>query len=113
MENSCNMTVGYIDIDATELSSLLQETSTLIIDVRERHEVPVLTPELFRKVPMSELNNFLTTNISEKNIVFICQHGIRSVAAAEELQEKYGSGKNIYSLKGGIAKWREFFKNHI
>lgn len=105
--------MGYIEIDATQLNSLLQEKSTLIIDVREHHEVPLLDAALFKKVPMSELIAFLAIDIPEKNIVFICQHGIRSVAAAEELQEKYSSGKNIYSLKGGIAKWRAFFSNHI
>lgn len=107
--NSTELIQAYTEIDAAQLSALQQEASTLIIDVRERHEVPILNGEIFKKAPMSEFADFLATDIGEKNIVFICQHGIRSVAAAEALHEKYGQEKHIYSLKGGIAKWRNYF----
>ena len=100
---------NYIEIDALQLSVLQQEESTIIIDVRERFEVPILDSNIYMKVPMSELNVFLKTNIEAENVVFLCQHGIRSVAAAEALLEKYGNAKKIYSLKGGIVKWREHF----
>jgi len=101
--------MSYIEIDASQLSSLQEEGSTLIIDVRERHEVPILDSNLYLKVPMSEFHAFLQTEIQAENIVFLCQHGIRSVAAAEALQERYGNAKKIYNLKGGIMKWREHF----
>jgi len=101
--------MNYIEIDASQLNLLLQEGSTIVIDVRERHEVPFLDSNIYKKVPMSELNVFLQTDIEAENIVFLCQHGIRSVAAAEALLEKYGNTKKIYSLKGGIIKWREYF----
>ncbi|WP_240916538.1 rhodanese-like domain-containing protein [Pedobacter sp. HDW13] len=79
------------------------------MDVREKHEVPVLDKQIFTQVPMSELANFITKGFSQKHVVLICQHGIRSVAAAEALQEKFGNTKKIYSLKGGIVKWRDYF----
>ncbi|MEJ5961460.1 rhodanese-like domain-containing protein [Pedobacter immunditicola] len=101
--------MNYIEIDASQLSLLQQERSTIIIDVRERHEVPFLDSNLYKKVPMSELSAFLQTDIDAENVVFLCQHGIRSVAAAEALQEKYGNTKKVYSLKGGIVKWKEHF----
>ncbi len=107
--DSCEIMQGYTEIDATQLSVLQKETSTLIIDVRERHEFPILNGEIFIKTPMSEFAAFLATDILEENIVFICQHGIRSVAAAEALYEKYGQEKQIYSLKGGVVKWRNYF----
>lgn len=104
--HSGDSTERYLEIDALQLLSL-QEASTLFIDVRERHEQPLLDEALFLKVPMSEFKAFLQSDLSADNIVFICQHGIRSVAAAEALLEKYGSAKKIYSLKGGIVKWRD------
>jgi molybdopterin/thiamine biosynthesis adenylyltransferase/rhodanese-related sulfurtransferase len=100
---------SYIEIDAIQMRTLQQLPSTLLIDVRERHEFPVLDPATYIKVPMSEFNAFLNTDIQEENILLLCQHGIRSVAAAEALQEKYGHSKKIYSLKGGIVKWRDHF----
>lgn len=108
-EYSRSLAKGYIEIDAPQLTSLQREASTLIIDVRERHEVPVLDSRIFNKIPMSEFDAFLKTDVAAQNIVLICQHGIRSVAAAEALQEKYGCTKRIYSLKGGIVKWSDHF----
>ena len=101
--------MNFIEIDISQLALLQQEESTIIIDVRERHEVPALDSDSYKKVPMSEFNDFLQTPIVAKNVVFLCQHGIRSVAAAEAFQEKYGNVKKIYNLKGGIIKWREYF----
>lgn len=100
---------GYIEIDAAELVKLQQSESTILIDVRERHEVPVLDKQIFTQVPMSEFGAFIGKEFYQKNVVLICQHGVRSVAAAEAMQEKYGDSKKIYSLKGGIIKWREHF----
>jgi molybdopterin/thiamine biosynthesis adenylyltransferase/rhodanese-related sulfurtransferase len=100
---------GYIEIDASELVKLQQTESTILIDVRERHEVPVLDKQIYTQVPMSEFGAFLNKEFYQKQVVLICQHGIRSVAAAEALQEKYGDAKKIYSLKGGIVKWRDHF----
>lgn len=100
MEDGCK------EIDDKQMSALQAKQSTLCIDVREFHEVPPLDPKVFKQVPMSELDSFLQEDILEKNIIIVCQHGIRSMAAAEAFQEKYGSKKHIYSLKGGVVKWK-------
>lgn len=96
------------EIGAGELHSIKQLPSTLLIDVRETTEMPKLNPQLFRNIPMSHFDAYLQTEIHQQNIIVICQHGVRSVHAAEALVEKYGHTKNIYSLKGGIAKWRNY-----
>lgn len=106
-QHSCKIPGCYIEIDAFELMALRKQSSTLLIDVREKHELPVLNSEVFTGVPMSEFAGFLEADTPAKNIVLICQHGIRSAAAAEELHEKYGDRKRIYSLKGGIVKWQD------
>lgn len=108
-KSSCKINEGYLEIDAQQLRSLQQQPSTIIIDVRERHESPRLDSSVFQQVPMSEFAEFLETESPEENIILVCQHGIRSVAAAEALFEKYHDTKKIYSLKGGIAKWRDHF----
>jgi molybdopterin/thiamine biosynthesis adenylyltransferase/rhodanese-related sulfurtransferase len=108
-ENSCVLTGDHKDIDLLEMQNIMQQGSTLVIDVRERHEMPWLDDKIYRQVPMSEFESFLTTEIAEPNLILLCQHGIRSIAAAEKLQVKYGPSKNIYSLKGGIVKWRNHF----
>jgi len=98
-----------LEIDIDEFENLQKENATLIVDVRETYEVPVLNLVGYKQVPMSVFKNFLDQVIEEENIVLLCQHGIRSLAAAEELHEKYGDKKHIYSLKGGIIRWKNYF----
>ena len=100
---------SYIEIDAEMLKSLQEQPSTLVVDVRERHEFPKITDANIFQAPMSNFVSLLESDLPQKNIVFLCQHGIRSVAAAEAFHEKYGAEKNIFSLKGGIVKWRNHF----
>ncbi|MBC6111428.1 ThiF family adenylyltransferase [Pedobacter fastidiosus] len=100
-----------LEIDIDELQNLQNQDSTLIIDVRETYEVPALNPLDYKQVPMSIFESFLNQEIEEENIILLCQHGIRSLAAAEYLHEKYGQKKNIYSLKGGIIRWKNYFTN--
>ncbi|MHA4895318.1 molybdopterin-synthase adenylyltransferase MoeB [Pedobacter sp. PWIIR3] len=97
----------FIDIDGEELLSILNKRSTILIDVRERHEYPKLNSPLIRQVPVSELPEFMNGDIKAQNIVLICQHGIRSEAAAEAMKEKFGIDKNIFNLKGGVSRWRK------
>ncbi|GGE45123.1 adenylyltransferase/sulfurtransferase [Pedobacter psychrotolerans] len=99
----------YEEIDIKRMLLLREQDLALVIDVREKHEFPILDQDKFLQVPMSEFNTFIQNNIEAESIVLLCQHGIRSIAAAELLQEKYGAAKKIYSLKGGIAKWKDHF----
>lgn len=103
---------NLMEIGAEELDQFIANPSAILIDVREVNEVPQLNSKLYQKIPMSGFDTYLTTEIEQKNIILICQHGIRSVAAAEALLDKYGNTKNIYSLKGGIIKWRNYFTAH-
>ena len=100
-----DLNMEMISIDGDQLKALRKKRSTIFIDVRETHELPALDASVFLKIPMSGFQTFLNQDIAEENIVLICQHGIRSVLAAEALKEKYGKSKNIYSLQGGIIKW--------
>lgn len=99
----------FEEIDVEQMQLLQKQESVLVIDVREKHEFPILNKEVYQQVPMSEFGTFLQNNIEANQIVLLCQHGIRSVTAAELLHEKYGHTKKIYSLKGGISKWRNHF----
>ncbi|WP_244214230.1 HesA/MoeB/ThiF family protein [Pedobacter jejuensis] len=102
-------TYRVIEIDIDELQNINKENDTILIDVREVYEIPQLNQENYKQFPMSNFEKLVNENLVQTNIVLICQHGIRSLAAAEQLHEKYGTAKNIYSLKGGIARWKHFF----
>lgn len=92
------------EIDATQFHLLRQHPGTVVIDVRERGEMPLVTSIPHRQIPMSEFSRELT-GIKEDTILLFCQHGIRSVYAAELLQERHWPHRKVFSLKGGVAKW--------
>ncbi|WP_316739070.1 HesA/MoeB/ThiF family protein [Pedobacter aquatilis] len=101
--------LSYQEIDIETMMNLSKKPETLVIDVREAHEFPKLNSAIYRQVPMSQFDEFLSGNVKEENIILLCQHGVRSIAAAEKLIDKYGGMKKIYNLKGGIAKWKKHF----
>ncbi|MCX2575303.1 HesA/MoeB/ThiF family protein [Pedobacter sandarakinus] len=97
------------EIDAAKLAKLAADGQALLIDVRETTELPALDLPNIVKIPMSAIDGLLALEIDQPHIVLICQHGIRSMAAAALLREKYSNTKKIYSLKGGIARYPYFY----
>ena len=78
------------------------EESYMIIDVREKNEVPVAADFNYIRLPLSELKRDIPVIAREKVILF-CQSGIRSTIAAELLAAAYPA-KEFFSLKGGISR---------
>ncbi|MCD0489733.1 HesA/MoeB/ThiF family protein [Pedobacter sp. MC2016-14] len=101
-----SLVVGYEEpieeIDAVAFRALLEQPSTLVIDVRERGEMPSLSGIAQLHIPMSEFDVELV--VPEEHLILVCQHGIRSLHAAEMLQEWFGQTKKLYSLKGGVSR---------
>ena len=102
--NTQNNTV--IEIDGNQLGLLRKQPSTVVIDVREKGELPLVRNFDHRQIPMSVFKNAMG-GISEQNIILFCQHGIRSLHAGEMLQEIFGTSKKLYSLKGGVNRWAD------
>ncbi|MFL9843963.1 molybdopterin-synthase adenylyltransferase MoeB [Flavobacterium rhizosphaerae] len=97
----CGTKVDNVEeLTANEFISVIDDADTIIIDVRERHELP---EPGFRCVsmPMSGIVTALP-DIREKKIVLFCQSGKRSLKAAQLFIDKYKSLKNISHLRGGI-----------
>jgi adenylyltransferase/sulfurtransferase len=93
-----------VEIDAEQFETIRKKTSAIAIDVREKGELPLVTNFKHRQIPMSFFKETMK-EIEEQTVVLFCQHGIRSLYAAEMLQEMFGASKEVYSLKGGIVKW--------
>lgn len=95
---------AIVEIDMLQFENLRHQSSTLIIDVREEDEVPRLKGFAHVVIPMSVFYKKMDA-IKADNVILLCQHGIRSMYAAELLQEENPEIRNLYSLKGGIARW--------
>jgi len=78
------------------------EDNYIIVDVRERNEIPLVAGFKYICLPLSELKGDIPIIARDKVILF-CQSGIRSIIAAELLAAAYPN-KEYYSLKGGISR---------
>jgi adenylyltransferase/sulfurtransferase len=75
-----------------------------ILDVREEWEQPRVEKDNVLIAPLDELDEFVNEISKDKKVVVICQHGIRSIAAIERLENDYNF-KNLINLQGGILNW--------
>ena len=98
---SCEAEHSFEDVGIKDFLSLMQEEDTIVIDVREEGEKPVITSFEHVNIPMSVLKK-QGQHLRQKNILVFCHAGVRSVDAAVYLS----NGKNkVYNLKGGIVRY--------
>lgn len=95
-----------VEIDAEQFKGISKKPSAVVIDVREWGESPLLSNFDYQQIPMSVFRENIAA-IKADTIILFCQHGIRSLYAAEIVEEVFGTTKNVYSLKGGIVKWSD------
>ena len=78
----------------------------LFVDIRETYELPrldALCSSLgleWMELPLSNLESNIS-HLVGKNVVFVCQAGMRSLMAADMLM-KASSASAVFSLKGGV-----------
>ena len=78
----------------------------LFVDIREPHELPRLDSFClslgleWMELPLSSLENKLSC-LLDRNVVFVCQAGRRSMMAADMLV-KASPKSSVFSLKGGV-----------
>ena len=83
----------------------------LFVDIREPHEQPrldTLCSSLrleWMELPLSGLENKISCLVG-RNVVFVCQAGMRSLMAADMLM-KASPGSAVFSLKGGVGMLAE------
>lgn len=91
-------------ITASDLADLLGGDQPLhLLDVREAWEVALVSLPDCHHVPMGEIPARLHEVSSDKPVVCICHHGVRSMQVAIFL-ERNGI-ESVYNLQGGIDAW--------
>jgi sulfur-carrier protein adenylyltransferase/sulfurtransferase len=79
----------------------INSAAATLLDVREEHELPKLDSIPYTSLPYSKLKESWKGLLAHEEILVFCQSGIRSIKAANELQQLL-PGKRIYSITGGI-----------
>jgi rhodanese-related sulfurtransferase len=95
-----------LEINFDIFDQLIENGDALIIDVREKDELPYVTEFSHQNIPLSMLEKN-AVQFERNTIIFFCQAGSRSLQAAQLFSEKNGKFKNIYSLQGGILNWKK------
>lgn len=97
-------TKGVRNITTTELKNELKNKDKQFIDVRTPGEYKGYHINGFKNMPLHQLGQKATELSKEKEVVVICQSGMRSQKASKQLK-KMGF-KNITNVKGGVSAWR-------
>jgi rhodanese-related sulfurtransferase len=97
---------GIKNINVTELKAELNNKgSKQFIDVRTPNEYRGNHIKDFKNIPLSEFGKRTQELSKDKEVVVICQSGMRSSNASKALK-KLGF-KEITNVKGGMNSWRE------
>jgi rhodanese-related sulfurtransferase len=95
------MAIG--NVTAKELQARLQGPNPpLLVDVREPWEAQTARIEGARLIPLQTLPDQLATLPKDREVVFQCHHGMRSLRACQLAESQ---GFQVSNLQGGIAAW--------
>ena len=96
------------NLTAENLRSFMEESAEsdyLLIDVRQPAEYEAGHIPGASLLPLPELETQLFDLPPDRNLVFYCRSGARSLAAASLAAEAEVTEKNLYNLQGGILAW--------
>ncbi len=91
------------EIDLNDFMLMLQ-SDIQVLDVREEWELPRIEFMNVLVAPLPELDGFVDQVAKDKEVVVVCQHGIRSLRAIDKLQAEY-KFENLINLKGGVNNY--------
>ena len=96
-----------IEIPVEEASALLAKTpgGTVLIDVREPHEVQICRLSAGQHIPMRQIPENLPTLPRDKHLLILCHHGGRSRRVTEYLRQQGFDA--VTNIAGGIDAWAE------
>lgn len=100
----CRPASVAFEIDSVRFGELMEIPGTLVIDVRETGEIPEVTAFLHQRIPLSVFRERMP-EIAAETVLLFCQSGKRSLRAAQQLADVFGTSKTIYSLRGGIIHY--------
>ena len=87
-----------------QLATHLEQSSPLLVDVREPWEFEICHIENSVNIPMSQIpTQFQQIESTADEIIVICHHGVRSRQVIQFLQQQ--AIENLINLEGGVDAW--------
>lgn len=94
---------GIKQISTADLRMVLKDKEKQFVDVRTHSEFKGRSIPSFQNIPLQQLKDQAENLNKDKEVVVICQSGLRSMQAAKQLK-KLGYTK-ITNIKGGMNAW--------
>ncbi len=95
-----------VEANPHEVKEWLDRDQAILIDVREHQELVQFSIPGAIHNPMSTFDFDAVPSDTDKKLVFVCAHGIRSRQVGQYLlQENRVSA--AYNLTGGVAAWSQ------
>jgi rhodanese-related sulfurtransferase len=101
------MTAGGAQVGTLEATRLMNQGTTLVLDIREGDEYASGHLPRARHIPLSQLSNRVGEigKFKDKPVIVTCKTGARAGAATRMLRQ---AGFNqVYQLRGGLAAWEQ------
>ena len=93
---------GIQTISTDQLKEIISDKDKLFVDVRTPSEYKGRNIRQFKNIP---LGSDFSKLAKDKEIIVICQSGMRSSQACKQLK-KLGYD-NVTNVRGGMSAWRE------
>ena len=106
----CAAAVIAYEIEPWEFDTLISSGNVDVIDVRERDEKPFVNEFEHFCIPAAKIGSRIN-ELNQSTIVLFCQTGQRSRNAAGLLTGIFGDTRKVFSLKGGIQRWKQQHKS--
>lgn len=95
--------IGYKEIEASDLQSMLNSSKVQLVDVRNDDEVARGIIAGASHIPLALLPLKYESLSGDDALVFYCHSGMRSAQAAAFIVNK--GRNNVYNLRGGVIAW--------
>lgn len=98
---------GADTIGTLEATRLMNQSSTLVLDIRDDKDFAAGHLPRARHIPLADLETRAAEiqKFKDKPVLVTCRNGNRSSSAARALK-KLGF-TNVFQLKGGLAAWEQ------
>lgn len=90
-------------LSAAEAATLLGQNAARLLDVREPWEYELVHIDGALHIPMGEIAERLAELPTDKPVIVVCHHGMRSLAVAQFLLTQ--GVTEVSNLDGGIDAW--------
>jgi rhodanese-related sulfurtransferase len=96
------LTKGVRQISTVQLKQELNDKNKQYIDVRTPGEFKARNIRGFKNIPLQQLSTKLDQLSKDKEVVVICQSGMRSGQASKLLKKQ---GYKVTNVRGGMSAW--------